>query len=113
LFSTVQLCRAIQAAPTRRPALASVSLSQALRNELSLENLRSFYNVGLLTTLLQITQFRLRIDLIKIPSVLFKLFCGNGLALSDTEACEAFSAGAACIAGKKKFVTKPGIFSQS
>ena len=27
LFSTVQLCRAIQAAPTRQPSLASVSLS--------------------------------------------------------------------------------------
>jgi len=27
--------------------------------------------------------------------------------LSDTEACEGLRAGAACIAGKKKFVTKP------
>ncbi len=40
-------------------------------------------------------------------------FCGNGLVLSDTEACEGLSAGAACIAGKKKFATKPGIFIQS
>jgi len=40
-------------------------------------------------------------------------FCGNGLALSDTEACGGFGAGASCIAGKKKFVTKPGIFIQS
>jgi len=46
LFSTDRLCHATQAAPSHRPAHASVSLARGLRNEPSLENHRSFHNVG-------------------------------------------------------------------
>jgi hypothetical protein len=42
-FSTGRIVRAIQAAPTHRPALASVSLAEAQRYNPSLENLRNFY----------------------------------------------------------------------
>jgi hypothetical protein len=46
LFSTGRIVHAIQAAPTHRPSLASVSLAKARRNNPSLENLRNFYQAA-------------------------------------------------------------------
>jgi len=72
-----------------------------------------FYEVGLPTILFVYysTPIEDRPDKNSVSFV--QTFGGNGLVLSDTEACEGLSTGAACIAGKKKVVTKPGIFIQS
>jgi hypothetical protein len=46
LFSTGRIVHAIQAAPTHRPALASVSLTKGPRYNPSLENYRNFYQAA-------------------------------------------------------------------
>jgi len=45
-FSTGRIVHAIQAAPTHRPALASVSLTKGQRHNPYLENWRNFYKAA-------------------------------------------------------------------